>query len=52
VRRRQLAQGRPVIGAGAGTGLSAKCAELGGADLRIVYNSGRCRMAGKGAAAD
>jgi predicted TIM-barrel enzyme len=40
-----------VIGAGAGTGLSAKCAEAGGADLIIVYNSGRYRMAGRGSLA-
>ena len=40
------ATGRPVIGAGAGTGISAKCAEAGGADLIIIYNSGRYRMAG------
>src|SRR5579875_2208094 len=46
--RAQVAQGRPIIGAGAGTGLSAKCAEAGGADLIIVYNSGRYRMAGRG----
>ena len=46
--RAQIAQGRPVIGAGAGTGLSAKCAEAGGADLIIIYNSGRFRMAGRG----
>ncbi|MWV48109.1 phosphoenolpyruvate hydrolase family protein [Rathayibacter sp. VKM Ac-2803] len=39
---------RPVIGAGAGTGLSAKAAEAGGADLLIIYNSGRYRMAGRG----
>ena len=37
--REQVAQGRPVIGAGAGTGLSAKCAQDGGADLIIIYNS-------------
>src|SRR3989440_7661451 len=43
--------GRPVIGAGAGTGLSAKCAEAGGADLIIIYNSGRYRMAGRGSMA-
>lgn len=43
--------GEPVIGAGAGTGLSAKCAEEGGADLIIVYNSGRYRMAGRGSLA-
>jgi len=40
--------GRPVIGAGAGTGLSAKAAEMGGVDLIIIYNSGRYRMAGRG----
>ena len=40
--------GTPIIGAGAGTGLSAKCAEAGGADLIIIYNSGRYRMAGRG----
>src|SRR5437667_12754508 len=43
--------GRPLIGAGAGTGLSAKCAEAGGADLIIIYNSGRYRMAGRGSLA-
>ncbi|GAA0600984.1 phosphoenolpyruvate hydrolase family protein [Kutzneria viridogrisea] len=43
--------GGSVIGAGAGTGLSAKCAELGGVDLIIVYNSGRFRMAGRGSLA-
>jgi len=43
--------GRPVIGAGAGTGLSAKCAEAGGVDLIIIYNSGRFRMAGRGSLA-
>lgn len=46
-----VAAGTPVIGAGAGTGLSAKCAEEGGADLIIVYNSGRYRMAGRGSLA-
>ena len=46
--RAQVAQGRLIVGAGAGTGLSAKCAEAGGADLIIVYNSGRYRMAGRG----
>jgi len=40
--------GRPVIGAGAGTGLSAKAEEMGGVDLIIIYNSGRYRMAGRG----
>ena len=49
--RAQVDQGRPIIGAGAGTGLSAKCAEAGGADLIIVYNSGRYRMAGRGSLA-
>jgi predicted TIM-barrel enzyme len=46
--RAQVDAGRPIIGAGAGTGLSAKCADAGGADLIIVYNSGRYRMAGRG----
>jgi predicted TIM-barrel enzyme len=45
--RRSIAEGRPIIGAGAGTGLSAKCAERGGADIIIIYNSGRYRMAGR-----
>ena len=45
--RAQVEQGRPIIGAGAGTGLSAKCAEAGGGDLIIIYNSGRYRMAGR-----
>jgi predicted TIM-barrel enzyme len=44
----QVRQGRPVVGGGAGTGLSAKCAEAGGVDLIIIYNSGRFRMAGRG----
>ncbi|HEY8339796.1 MAG TPA: phosphoenolpyruvate hydrolase family protein [Egibacteraceae bacterium] len=43
--------GEPIIGAGAGTGLSAKCAEAGGVDLIIIYNSGRYRMAGRGSLA-
>jgi predicted TIM-barrel enzyme len=47
----QVQAGRPIIGAGAGTGLSAKCAEAGGADLVIIYNSGRYRMAGRGSLA-
>jgi predicted TIM-barrel enzyme len=47
----QVAAGRPIIGAGAGTGLSAKCAQDGGADLIIIYNSGRYRMAGRGSLA-
>jgi predicted TIM-barrel enzyme len=46
--RSQVEAGRPIIGAGAGTGLSAKCAEGGGVDLIIIYNSGRFRMAGRG----
>src|SRR5438067_5596713 len=46
--RRQIAAGKPVIGGGAGTGISAKCAEAGGIDLIIIYNSGRFRMAGRG----
>jgi predicted TIM-barrel enzyme len=49
--RAQAEQGRPIIGAGAGSGLSAKCAEAGGGDLIIVYNSGRYRMAGRGSLA-
>jgi len=46
--RATVADGKPVIGAGAGTGLSAKSAEMGGVDLIIIYNSGRYRMAGRG----
>jgi predicted TIM-barrel enzyme len=46
--RAEVAAGRPIVGAGAGTGLSAKCAEAGGIDLLIIYNSGRFRMAGRG----
>ncbi len=49
--RRKVAEGRPIIGGGAGTGLSAKCAEAGGIDLIIIYNSGRFRMAGRGSLA-
>ena len=49
--RAQADAGRPIIGAGAGTGLSAKCAEAGGCDLIIIYNSGRYRMAGRGSLA-
>ena len=49
--RAQVDQGRAIIGAGAGTGLSAKCAEAGGCDLIIIYNSGRYRMAGRGSLA-
>jgi len=46
--RKQIASGTAVIGAGAGTGISAKCAEAGGVDIIIIYNSGRYRMAGRG----
>jgi predicted TIM-barrel enzyme len=49
--RAKVAEGRPIIGGGAGTGLSAKCAEAGGIDLIIIYNSGRYRMAGRGSLA-
>jgi predicted TIM-barrel enzyme len=49
--RMEVSQGRPIVGAGAGTGISAKFAEQGGADLIIVYNSGRFRMAGHGSLA-
>src|SRR6187455_3363084 len=49
--RAQVDAGKPIIGAGAGTGLSAKCAEAGGCDLIIIYNSGRFRMAGRGSLA-
>jgi predicted TIM-barrel enzyme len=49
--RAQIAAKRPIIGAGAGTGISAKFAEKGGVDLIIIYNSGRYRMAGRGSAA-
>jgi predicted TIM-barrel enzyme len=49
--RAQIARGEPVIGGGAGTGLSAKCEEDGGIDLIVIYNSGRYRMAGRGSLA-
>jgi predicted TIM-barrel enzyme len=49
--RAQVDAGKPIIGAGAGTGLSAKLAEAGGADLIIIYNSGRYRMGGRGSLA-
>jgi len=49
--RGQVAKGIPVIGAGAGTGISAKFAERGGVDIIIIYNSGRYRMAGRGSLA-
>src|SRR5512134_37746 len=47
----QAEAGRPIVGCGAGTGISAKFAEIGGADLIIIYNSGRYRMAGRGSLA-
>ena len=46
--REKVSQGKPIIGGGAGTGLSAKCEEAGGIDLIVIYNSGRYRMAGRG----
>jgi predicted TIM-barrel enzyme len=46
--KQTIAEGRPIIGAGAGTGISAKFEEVGGADLIVIYNSGRFRMAGRG----
>jgi predicted TIM-barrel enzyme len=49
--RAQVARGQPIVGAGAGTGISAKCEEAGGIDLIVIYNSGRFRMAGRGSMA-
>jgi predicted TIM-barrel enzyme len=49
--RNMIDRKEPIVGAGAGTGLSAKCEEAGGADLIIIYNSGRYRMAGRGSLA-
>ncbi|HYS15243.1 MAG TPA: phosphoenolpyruvate hydrolase family protein [Burkholderiaceae bacterium] len=49
--RGKIARGQPIIGGGAGTGLSAKCEEAGGIDLIVIYNSGRYRMAGRGSLA-
>jgi predicted TIM-barrel enzyme len=49
--RTMIARGQPIIGGGAGTGLSAKCEEAGGIDLIVIYNSGRYRMAGRGSLA-
>src|SRR6188768_3734365 len=49
--RRRVAARQPIVGAGAGTGISAKFAERGGVDLIIIYNSGRYRMAGRGSLA-
>src|SRR6187397_3386895 len=51
-RFRDLVEKRiPIVGGGAGTGLSAKCEEAGGIDLIVIYNSGRYRMAGRGSLA-
>ena len=49
--RAMMARGEPIVGGGAGTGLSAKCEEEGGIDLIVIYNSGRYRMAGRGSLA-
>lgn len=49
--RDMMARGIPIVGGGAGTGLSAKCEEAGGIDLIVIYNSGRYRMAGRGSLA-
>lgn len=49
--RSKIAAGQPIIGGGAGTGISAKCEEAGGIDLIVIYNSGRYRMAGRGSLA-
>lgn len=49
--RAMIARGEPIVGGGAGTGLSAKCEEDGGIDLIVIYNSGRYRMAGRGSLA-
>ena len=49
--RSMIRRGEPIIGGGAGTGLSAKCEEAGGIDLIVIYNSGRYRMAGRGSLA-
>jgi predicted TIM-barrel enzyme len=49
--RAMIASGQPIVGGGAGTGLSAKCEEAGGIDLIVIYNSGRYRMAGRGSLA-
>jgi predicted TIM-barrel enzyme len=49
--RAMAARGEPIVGGGAGVGLSAKCEEAGGIDLIVIYNSGRYRMAGRGSLA-
>ncbi len=46
--RRKVAEGKPIVGGGAGTGISAKMSEAGGVDLLVIYNSGRFRMGGRG----
>lgn len=46
--REKISRGQPIVGGGAGTGISAKCEEAGGIDLIVIYNSGRYRMAGRG----
>src|SRR6188508_1935801 len=46
--RAKVAAGKPIVGGGAGTGISAKMSEAGGVDLLVIYNSGRFRMAGRG----
>lgn len=49
--RAKVAQGKPIVGGGAGTGISAKMSEAGGIDLLVIYNSGRFRMGGRGSLA-
>src|ERR1700726_5318770 len=49
--RAMVARGEPIVGGGAGTGISAKFEEAGGVDLIVIYNSGRYRMAGRGSLA-
>ena len=49
--RAKVAAGQPIVGGGAGTGISAKMSEAGGVDLLVIYNSGRFRMAGRGSLA-
>ena len=49
--RAKVSRGQPIVGGGAGTGISAKCEEAGGVDLIVIYNSGRFRMAGRGSLA-
>ena len=49
--REKVAAGKPIVGGGAGTGISAKMSEAGGIDLLVIYNSGRFRMGGRGSLA-